>query len=237
MTNRSISEFSPARSSAPPLLSAFSLRLHLGHLRVAVPRSSSSAGGRKPSTSNCEPRALSARATAPLRLVPTPGFTTTLSINVGAPTYCTSFATGASTFKSGPPKKDGSYSICELSTVNCVQDSPKRVFYRGIIKHVGAPTCFTTNTKSQHPPASEGGRYKKLGIRRRMPILSEQHESKDLSRHSPLSLIIPAHPRSSPVSPIIPALTQNRGVGVFFLQHTSSSNSFVFFRHVNYSII
>src|SRR5208337_4914419 len=33
------------------------------------------------------------------------------------------------------------------------------------------------------------------------------------TRHSPLSLTIPAHPGGSPVTPIIPALTQNRGVG------------------------
>ncbi len=169
MIIRSISESSPARSSSAPLFSALSLRSHLGDLCVAVPRSSYSAVGCKPSTANCELCAWSTWATAPLRLVPAPRCTTTLSIDVGAPTYCTSFTTGASTFKSGPPKKDGPYTNCQLSFVNCEQNSPKHALCREIIKYVGAPTFLIprTSRKLQSLPTSEGGLYKNF-----QPLLS-----------------------------------------------------------------
>jgi hypothetical protein len=104
MTNRSISGFSPARSSAAPLSPAFPLRPHLGDLCVTVPRSSYSALGRKASSANGEQCVWSARATAPLRLVPTPGFTTTLSINVGAPTFLILHANKKS---QNPPASEG----------------------------------------------------------------------------------------------------------------------------------
>ncbi len=81
---------------------------------------------------------------------------------VGAPTYCTWLATGAGTLKNGSSQKEGPYTNCELSSVNCEQDSPKHAFYREIIKYVGAPTYLIprTSRKLQSLPASEGGLYK-----------------------------------------------------------------------------
>ncbi len=55
------------------------------------------------------------------------------------------------------------------------------------------------------------------------------------TRHSPLSLTIPVHPRGSSVSPIIPVHTQKQGVGAF-PPNVFTYNSFVFFGHVNYSV-
>ncbi len=67
---------------------------------------------------------------------------------VGAPTYCKSLATGARTPNSGPPKKDGPYKNCELSTVDCRLALAKHAFCRGMIKYVGAPTCLISSRPS-----------------------------------------------------------------------------------------
>jgi hypothetical protein len=64
------------------------------------------------------------------------------------------------------------------------------------------------NTKSQNPPASEGGLYKNS-----KRLLSLFSYSPPATRHSSLSLTIPVHPRHSPVSPIIPVHTQKQGGG------------------------
>jgi hypothetical protein len=58
-----------------------------------------------------------------------------------------------------------------------------------------------------------------------------------VTRHSPLSSIIPALTAHPPLSPIIPALTQNRGEGVPSSQNPRPHNSFVFFCYVNYVVI
>ncbi len=107
---------------------------------------------------------------------------------VGAPTFVTLLTTTSTPKnrsedrplhkkKHGPPQKDGPYTNCELSTVNCEQDSPKHAFYREIIKYVEAPTFWSaaagrrfcdgsTATKVSFfaglngPPPSCGGRAK-----------------------------------------------------------------------------
>ncbi len=192
MINRSISEFSHAR--LPHLSTAIFLRRFL--LRLPLPLcalcalcgESSFVSG--PSSPNCRISTKNAKIiNIPLSL------SITISNIVGAPTYCKCFTNGAGALKSGPPQEDQPNTNCQLSTVNCELDLQKHAFYRGIIKYVGAPTFFITNTKSQHPPASEGGRYKNSER-----LLSLFSCSPLATSHSPLSLIIPVHPRNSPVS-------------------------------------
>ena len=45
-------------------------------------------------------------------------------------------------------QKDGPYTNCELSAVDCGLDSPKHAFYREIIKYVEAPTIMTLLTRA-----------------------------------------------------------------------------------------
>ena len=140
MTNRSILELSPIpmlRPAAAILYRRLFTRPHslLCALRVLCGEGSFSS---RLASSNCQIPAKNENFTNIILQL-----SITIINNVGAPTYCIRFATGAAAFNSGPPQLALPHTNCELLTVNCQQNSPKHVFYREIIKYVGAPTFWS----------------------------------------------------------------------------------------------
>jgi len=92
---------------------------------------------------------------------------------------------------------------CELSTVNCERASQKPPFARELIEYVGAPTFLSLDRTTTNQQLIDRG-----------TVFSSHCGLSTVNCFSPLSPIIPVHPRNAPVSPIIPVHTQEQGGGV-----------------------